>query len=267
VTVANAPGNAGDWAGLYDAAGNAVQWQYLNGAQTKPVTPLTSAVLTFNLPPTAGTYQVRLFNSAYVLVATSASVTTVVGTVSLDTATANAGGNVTATIVNAPGTPGDWVGLYDMGGNALAWKYLNGTQTKPATGVTAATVTFVLPAAAGTYYVRLSNDLYVPVATSGTVTTTVATLTPSATTVSTGAALSVVISNAPGTPGDWAGLYDAAGNVLQWQYLNGTHSIPAAGVTSATLTFTIPPTPGTYQVRLFNAAYTLIAVSGSVSAN
>jgi len=266
-TIANGPGMPGDWAGLYDAGGNAVQWQYLNGAQVKPATGLTSAVLTFNLPATPGMFQVRLFNASYILVAASGTVTTTAPSVALSAATANAGGIVTATIANAPGTPGDWVGLYDSGGNAVTWKYLNGTQTKPATGVTSATVAFALPAAAGTFYVRLCNDSYIQVAASGTITTTVATVTTGATTVGVGTAVTVSIANAPGTPGDWAGLYDAAGNPVQWQFLNGTQTMPPAGVTSATLAFTMPMTPGTYQVRLFNGSYLPIAASAPIVAN
>jgi len=266
-TIANGPGMPGDWAGLYDAGGAAVQWQYLNGTQVKPATGVTSAVLTFNLPAAAGTYQVRLFNASYVLVAASGAVTTTAGSVTLSAATGNAGGVVTATIANAPGTPGDWVGLYDAAGNAVSWQYLNGTQTMPAAGVTGATVTFALPPTAGTFYVRLCNDSYVQVATSGTITTTVATLTPSATVVGVGGVVTVSIANAPGTPGDWAGLFDATGSALQWQFLDGTQTMPVAGVTSATLTFTMPMTPGTYQVRLFNGSYLPIAVSAPLSVN
>src|SRR5882672_6009111 len=267
-TIANAPGTPGDWIGLYATGGaTAVNWQYLNGTQVKPATGVTTAVLTLQLPSTAGTYQVRLFNAAYVLVATSASITVTLPSVTLSAGTGAAGGLVTATVANAPGTPGDWVGLYDAGGNVITWKYLNGTQTIPATGVANATVTFMLPATAGTYQVRLFNGSYVQLAASGSVTTTVATLTLSATTVSVGGTVTVTIANAPGTPGDWAGLYDAAGNAMQWQYLNGTQTAPAVGVSSATLTFTIPLTPGTYRIRLFNATYTLITTSAAVVAS
>ena len=266
-TIANGPGMPGDWAGLYDAAGNAVQWQYLNGTQTKPATGVTSAVLTFNLPAAAGTYQVRMFNASYVLLAVSGSVTTTMPGVTLSAATGNAGGIVIATVSNAPGTPGDWVGLYDSAGNNVAWKYLNGTQTKPASGVASAAIAFALPPTAGTFYVRLFNDSYIQVATSGTIVTTVATVTASATNVSVGAPVTVTIVNAPGTPGDWAGLYDAVGNAVQWQYLNGMQTMPAAGVASATLTFTMPMVPGTYQVRLFNGSYLPIAVSQPLVVN
>jgi len=52
---------------------------------------------------------------------------------------------------------------------------------------------------------------------------------------------------------------------VQWQYLNGTQVMPATGVTSATVTFMLPATPGIYQARLFNATYVLVATSGSIT--
>ena len=54
---------------------------------------------------------------------------------------------------------------------------------------------------------------------------------------------------------------------MQWQFLDGTQTMPAAGVTSATLTFTMPTTPGTYQIRPFNGSYLPIAVSAPLSVN
>jgi agmatine deiminase len=50
------------------------------------------------------------------------------------------------------------------------------------------------------------------------------------------------------------------------QYLNGTKSLPAAGLTSATLTFAIPQTMGDYEFRFFaNNGYTLLATSAIVT--
>src|SRR2546422_97926 len=63
----------------------------------------------------------------------------------------------------------------------------------------------------------------------------------------------------------WVGLYDANGNCVQWQYLNGTHTIPAGGLRFATVTFTLPATPGTYHARLFNSTYTRVATSGTIA--
>jgi uncharacterized protein RhaS with RHS repeats len=115
--------------------------------------------------------------------------------------------------------------------------------------------------------VKLFNAAYVLVATSGAVTASVPTVTLGATTASAGGTVTVNVTNAPGTPGDWAGLFDATGSALQWQFLDGTQTMPVAGVTSATLTFTMPMTPGTYQVRLFNGSYLPIAVSAPLSVN
>jgi len=263
--ITNAPGTPGDWVGLYDAAGVPVQWRYLNGTQTLPTVGITSATITFTLPATPGTYHARLFNATYSLVATSGTITTTAPTVTLGAATGAAGGPVTATIVNAPGTPGDWVGLYDANGIPVQWQYLNGTHTLPGTGVTSATVTFTLPATPGTYHARLFNATYTLIATSGTITTTAPTVTLGASTGTAGGTVTATIANAPGTPGDWVGLYDANGVPLQWQYLSGTHTLPATGVTSATVTFTVPAAPGTYHVRLFNGIYVLVATSGMIA--
>ena len=38
---------------------------------------------------------------------------------------------------------------------------------------------------------------------------------------------------------------------MDWFFLNGTKSAPAAGVTTATVPFTLPNMPGTYEVRFF----------------
>ena len=198
--------------------------------------------------------------------ATASVLITVIGvpTVTLGATSGTAGGTVTATIANAPGTPGDWVGLYDANGTPVQWQYLNGTQTLPAAGVTSATVTFILPATPGTYHARLFNATYTLVATSATITTTVPSVTLGATTGTAGGTVTATVANAPGTPGDWVGLYDANGTPVQWQYLNGSHSLPAVGVSGATVTFTLP-TPGTYQVRLFNGTYTLVAISQTIA--
>src|SRR5712691_4700973 len=208
-TIANGPGTPGDWAGLFDANGTPVQWLYLNGTHTLPAGGLKFATVTFTLPATPGTYQVRLFNATYTLVATSGPITTSAPSVTIGATTGTAGGTVTATIANAPGTPGDWVGLYDANGTPVQWQYLNGTQTLPAGGLKSATVTFTLPATPGTYHVRLFNATYTLVATSGTITTSAPSITLGATTSTAVGTVTATIANAPGTPGDWAGLYDA----------------------------------------------------------
>jgi len=264
-TIANAPGTAGDWAGLYDANGKCVQWQYLNGTQALPAAGVSSATVTFTLPATPGTYHTRVFNGTYTFVAASGTIATTAPSVTLGATTGTAGGTVTATIANAPGTAGDWAGLYDANGNPVQWQYLNGSHSVPATGVSSATVNFILPATPGAYHVRLYNATYTRVATSGTITTSAPSVTLGATTGTAGGTVTATITNGPGTPGDWIGLYDANGNPMQWQYLNGSHSLPVAGVKSATVTFILPAAPGTYHARLFNGTYTRVATSGTIS--
>src|SRR3990167_5697379 len=53
---------------------------------------------------------------------------------------------------------------------------------------------------------------------------------------------------------------------ISWQYLSGTQIQPTTGKTSATLTFTMPQSAGTYEFRFFaNNAYTLLARSEQIT--
>lgn len=65
VTLADGPGNATDWIGLYPASasdGGPIYWRYLNGTTTPPVAGVRAATVTFTLA-TAGTYNFRLFRA------------------------------------------------------------------------------------------------------------------------------------------------------------------------------------------------------------
>src|SRR3954466_2003362 len=121
------------------------------------------------------------------------------------------GGTVTVTIANGPGNARDWVALYS-GVTLIDWKYLNGTRTAPATGVSAATVTFVMPATPGTYTVQLlANDTYTVIATSSPITVSSSsaapTLSVAPTTVAAGGTVTATLANGPGNPTDWIALY------------------------------------------------------------
>jgi hypothetical protein len=53
---------------------------------------------------------------------------------------------------------------------------------------------------------------------------------------------------------------------IDWKYLNNTQSEPASGMTSGTLTFTMPAAPGNYQFKLHeHYGYTVLATSPSVT--
>lgn len=77
--------------------------------------------------------------------------------------TASVGSVISGTVANGPANPTDWVGLCQA--TCISWKYLTNTQTAGA-GVSAATVTFPLPAA-GTYTLKFfANDSFTVIAQS-----------------------------------------------------------------------------------------------------
>jgi hypothetical protein len=178
---------------------------------------------------------------------------------------------VTATVADGPGTPGDWIGLFDLNGgvtNYLQWQYLDGTQSKPGKGSAAATTQFTMPSIPGTYNFRVfANSSYTLAATSLAIKVLAPDIRLDSDTVSAGGTVTATVANGPGKPGDWIGLFDANGAVVeyrQWQYLNRSQTKPAAGVTSAGVTFTAPSESGRYNVRLFAAgSYVLLATSPS----
>jgi hypothetical protein len=278
-TIANGPGMPGDWIGLYDASGalsSNREWQYLNRSHDKPAAGSSNASVSFTMPSTPGSYNLRLFaNSSYTLVATSAPVTVTsagpASTIAIGARRVSAGATIAATIANGPGTPGDWIGLFDTSSGVtdyLQWKYLNGSFSKPAAGLAGATVTFTAPATVGTYELRLfANSSYTLAATSAPITVAAPAVTLDSETVKAGGTVTVTIAGGPGQPGDWIGLYDESGSLVQyqqWQYLNGAQTKPEVGLTDATVTFTAPSTPGTYNVRLFtNSSYVLLATSAA----
>ncbi len=78
------------------------------------------------------------------------------------------------------------------------------------------------------------------------------------------------MTGGPGNPTDWIGLYRASDPdvaPLTWQYLNGLTAPPAAGLSAASLTVTLPADTGTYEVRLFaNNSFHRLATSSAISA-
>ena len=140
----------------------------------------------------------------------------------------------------------------------MDWKHLNGSHTTPATGLTDATISFLMPPSAGTYKFRcFRGNTYSRLAASQSVTVGASPGSPSltvvgATVVSPGATVQVAVAEGPGSPTDWVGLYSAGSpdtGYVDWAYLNGTRTAPASGVTSATLSVRMPTTPGTYNFR------------------
>jgi len=182
------------------------------------------------------------------------------------------GASVSVTVSGGPGNRSDWVALARVGSAAnvnLDWKYLNGTRTQPATGLTFAELTFVIPQTAGPYEFRFfANNGYTLLATSPVVTTLPPMVTVSTTSAAPGASVQVAVADGPAYRGDWVALAkvgSATSVYVDWKYLNGTRTMPATGVSSADLTFTMPLTPEQYEFRFFaNNGYTLLAVSSPV---
>jgi subtilisin family serine protease len=85
-----------------------------------------------------------------------------------------------------------------------------------------------------------------------------------------GAVVTVTLSNGLGFPLDRVVRAELGAPLEEffddWQYLNGTQTPPAEGLASASLTFTMPTTPGTYNFRyLWNHALTRSAFSPRVT--
>jgi agmatine deiminase len=79
----------------------------------------------------------------------------------------------------------------------------------------------------------------------------------------------VAVSNGPANPTDWVALAQVGSSdysYISWQYLNGSQTPPGSGLSSATLTFTMPATTGNYEFRFFaNNGYTKLATSTTVT--
>jgi uncharacterized protein YegP (UPF0339 family) len=278
VSVTEGPANPGDWIGLY--AANApdtvfLTWRYLNGTTTLPSSGMSTATLTFGAPTSAGSYEFRFFAAnGYTRLATSTTMVVEASTAQLvvngvappTSVTVAAGSVAVVSVSGGPANATDWVGLHPEGAADTAfldWRYLNDTAVAPSSGVAAATLHFTMPTPAGTYEFRFfANNGYGLLATSAAVAVEApialisvnGTLPPTPVSVQPGSTVSVQITGGPGNLTDWVALTTNGApdsSYLAWMYLNGTTTPPAEGLTSATLTFTLPNSPGTYEFRLF----------------
>jgi uncharacterized protein YegP (UPF0339 family) len=191
-------------------------------------------------------------------------------TLTVSTTSVRLGGTVQVGVSNGPGNRNDWIALASVGSaptSYLDWQYLNGTRSLPATGLTSATLTFVIPQTMGQYEFRFFAG-NVQVATSPVVTTITPTIAVSTVSAAPGASVQVTVSDGPAYRGDWVALAKVGSTIstyLDWKYTNGTRTMPATGVSSAVLTFTMPLAAGSYEFRFFaNNGYTLLAVSPAV---
>ena len=271
-TIANGPGNATDWVGLYAADGvTRVAWKYLNGTETVPGAGTPNAVVSFTLPLASGAYTLRLYAANLITpLATSPTITVPAAppspSLTINPAAPGPGATITATVANAPGNPTDWVAMYAEDGTRLAWQYLNGTSTPPATGLTSAALSFTLPLTGGTFTLKLHPSNNYTVLASATVTVGGMTFTATPATIAPGGTVTARLANGPGNVGDWIGLFAPDGSRLAWKYLNGSQSVPAVGLTAADVPFALPMTAGTYTIRLFaNFTQTVLATAAPIT--
>jgi hypothetical protein len=236
-----------------------VDWKYLSDTRAVPESGVTGTTVHFTVPASASACNVRWYaNDTMRLLATSGTVTVLVPTITAP-ATVVSVTTLSVTVANGPGNPTDWVALYcpttQPDGAYVDWKYLSDTQVAPGSGQTGATVHFTVPASASACNVRwYANDTMRLLATSGTVTVLVPTITVPAT-VAPGGALSVTVANGPGSPTDWVGLYcptpQPDGAYVDWKYLSDTQVAPGSGLTAATVHLAVPASVTVCEVRWF----------------
>ena len=291
VGVSGGPANPADWVGLYFGDGAdavLVGWTYLNGSTQPPTAGVSDATVPWLLPAQPGAYQFRLFaDSGWTCLAVGPVITAqpspailAVNDVLAPTPLSVPGGSRLRVLISqGPGNASDWAGLYPRGaadGGYLAWQYLNGSTSRPPTGLTSATLTFQTPATPGDYEFRLLTQASGRLATSTVVTATASAAqllvngvaVPNTLTLFPGVTASVAVSGGPGNSTDWVALYRAgAANAqhLAWKYLSNSTAPPAQGLTGAEVSFLMPTEPGEYQFRFFaNNGWDRLATSPMV---
>ena len=88
-------------------------------------------------------------------------------------------------------------------------------------------------------------------------------------TVVAGTTMTVSVTGGPANPTDWVALFPAnapSTGYVDWRYLSNSTVAPTTGLTSATLTFQAPVTPGDYECRFFaNDGYAQLATSSPIT--
>ena len=251
-------GGATDW--LAEASTTAPDSSYLQYIYVG--SGVTTKTWTVTMPKTAGTYEFRYFlNNGYTRGATSAAVTvqaepspSPVAT-SLSPSAVVAGTGPFTLTVNGSGFVSSSVVRWNGGDRPTT--FVSGTQLKasiPGTDVaTAGTaqVAVFSPAPGGGTSAPLAFTIG-----------TAPVLTVNATSVTTGASVTVTLTNGLGGGYDWLAFAptSAANNsYIQYTYVG-------AGIATRTWTVTAPATTGTYEFRLFlNNGYTRAATSPTVT--
>jgi hypothetical protein len=279
VAVSNGPGNRADWVGLYSRGTSDSAYiarKFLDGSNIPPASGLTTATLSFDAPDTPGTFDVRLFsdNGSSTKVATSSPVTVqTLPTLTISSVSVSEGDSGTTaaafTVTLTPASTETVTVRYATGDDTARagrdYVAATGTLTFGA-GESARTIDVAvngetIPEVNEAFVVDLSSPENAALKSAQGVATIlnddgplVPTVTLSPEPVSPSGMITATVENAPGNTGDWAGLYPEGApdnGYLDWQFLNGLTSLPTTPMTTATLQFTAPAAPGTYNVRLF----------------
>jgi len=258
LTLTNGFGGSTDWLAL--AATGASPTSYTNW--TYVGAGVTTRTWTVNMPSTAGTYEFRLFlNNSSTITAKSPTITVsagpspIPGLTSLTPSSAATGGAGFTLAVTGTGFAASSVVRWN-GANRTT-TFVSSTQLQaaiPASDLAVsgtAQVTVFTPAPGG------GTSAALPFTIGGT-----PTLTVSATSVTTGAPVTVTLTNGFGGSTDWLALATTGSPGYSYQQF----TYVGAGVTTRTWTVNMPSTAGTYEFRLLpNNGYTIAATSPTIT--
>ncbi len=247
VTLVNGLGGQTDWLAFAPTGApdnSYVQFTWVGAG-------VTNRTWTINMPSAGGTYEFRLFKQAtFVRLATSPVVTGLGApppppAISVNATSISAGGQVTATLTNAPGGATDLLVLAATG--SADTTYLQSMTVGANVTTRSWTVTLQTP---GTYEFRLLVNSTTRAATSPVVTVTppsTPVLTVSPSTVTAGQQVTMTLTGGLGGSTDWLSFAPVGApdnSYVQFTWVG-------AGVTSRTWTLATPTTPGVYEFRLY----------------
>jgi hypothetical protein len=253
VTLTNGLGGNGDWLAFaaVGAANNGyLQYVYVGNG-------VTTRTWTVTAPATPGTYEFRLFeNYGYTRLATSPAVTVLPGPAiisSLSPAGAPVGGAAFTLTIDGSGFTSTsivrWNGSNRVTTFASSSRVRASIPASDLTVISTAQITVFDPVTGLTSVARPFSIQTAPA------------LTVSATTITTGTAVTVTLTGGFGGSADWLAFAPTTasdGSYVQYTYVG-------AGVTTRTWTVVVTG-PGTYEFRLFTGGYNRLATSAPITA-
>ncbi|BDS06003.1 hypothetical protein NT6N_10430 [Oceaniferula spumae] len=260
----NGPGNSRDWIGIYrkgeqPGPDGSTTWKYVSG---------TGGVMQFtdNLASGEEWFVAFFEDDGYSEIAPR--VPFFVGsqpTLSTDEAAYDEGETARVSFSNGPAGNHDWLTIYKAGKTPevdpfIAWQYLNGSQTAPASGVASGQLNFAGLSKGYYYATYLVNDGFFEIADRAyfSIGESIASVSMTSAEVTAGENFTVTFSDGPGTPKDWMGIFkkgETPGLDVLTAYLY------VGGNAEGDVTFTLPDLPeGEYFLALFiNDSYTEVS--------